>query len=236
MLRLVRFTTFAAALIVAGAVQAGSVADFETMLRGAYGDYRGALFQTNAGNQEKATQAIDSFRQNWAELADAYTEPPPHYVDDANYQATIDSVATIVNQASEEAAAGDLTDSHETLEAIRDEIGELHRRNGVISFSDRMNAYHAKMEEVLAKGQADFGPEELGMLREDGAILAYLAADLAANPPPEASDPAYQPLLDGVTASVAALLDAARNNDPEAARKAVNQLKMPYAKLFLKFG
>ena len=31
-----------------------------------------------------------------------------------------------------------------------DEIGDLHARNGIIGFSDRMNAYHARMEEVLA--------------------------------------------------------------------------------------
>ena len=99
-----------------------------------------------------------------------------------------------------------------------------------------MNAYHAQMERILGDGYDGLDPAEMGKLREDAAVLAYLAGDIAAHPPAEAVNPAYQTLLDGMTASVSALVDAVRADDAAAARQAIMGLKQPYAKLFLKFG
>ena len=67
-------------------------------------------------------------------------------------------------------------------------------------------------------------------------MLAYLAADIKAHPPVEASDPAYGKLLDGMTDSVTKLSQAARTGDAAAAKAALGGLKVPYSKLFLKFG
>lgn len=218
------------------AVQAGPVADFETALRQAYGDYRVALFATNSGDAAKSQGAIDGFKAKWTALAEANTTPPPQYADDPDYRATLERVGEILGEAGAQAGEGRLAEAHETLEAIRDEIGALHERNGVVGFSDRMNAYHARMEEILARDYGGFDAAGVGMLREDAAVLAYLAAQIADHPPAEASDPAYGPLLSAMRDSATALVEAARNGTPDAAAKAVAGLKVPYSKLFLKFG
>jgi hypothetical protein len=226
----------ALALAFAGSAHAGSVADFEIAMRAAYGDYRAALFETNANKPDAALQAVDTFKQKWSALAAANTVAPPQYADDPAYAATLAKVASITETAAGEVAAGKLPEAHETLEAIRFEIGGLHERNGIVGFSDRMNAYHAKMEDVLAKDYGGFDAAGLGALREDAAVLAFLAADIEAHPAAEAADAAYGKLLDGMTDSVTALADAARTGDAAAAKSALDNLKVPYSKLFLKFG
>ena len=228
----------AAALTLAfvSGASAGPVADFETAMRGAYADYRVALFQTNTNKPEAASQAIAAFQQKWSALSAANSAAPPHYADDPAYAATLAKVATITDRAAAEVAAGKLPEAHATLEAIRFEIGGLHERNGIVGFSDRMNAYHAKMEDVFAKDYSGFDAAGLATLGEDTAVLAYLAADISAHPPAEAADPAYGKLLDSMTDSVTALTNAARAGDAAAAKAALGNLKVPYSKLFLKFG
>ncbi len=223
-------------LTLAGSASAGPVADFETAMRSAYADYRGALFQTNANQPEAAAKTVGAFQQKWAALTAANGAAPPQYADDPAYAATLAKVAEIAKTAADEVAAGKLTEAHATLEAIRFEVGGLHERNGIIGFSDRMNAYHAKMEDVLAKDYSGFDAAGLTALGEDAAVLAYLAADIKAHPPVEASDPAYATLLDGMTDSVTKLAAAARSGDAAAAKGALGNLKVPYSKLFLKFG
>lgn len=228
----------AAALTLAfiGSASAGPVAEFEAAMRGAYADYRAALFTTNAGKPDASVTAVAVFRQKWAALVAANPEAPPQYADDSTYAATLAEVAATADAAAGEVAAGDLPKAHETLEAIRFQIGGLHERNGIVGFSDRMNAYHARMEEVLGRDYGGFDAAGLGALREDAAVLAWLAADIKAHPPAEASDPAYGTLLDGLVDSVTSLADAARNGDAAAAKSALGGLKAPYSKLFLKFG
>lgn len=69
-----------------------------------------------------------------------------------------------------EIAVDDLPKAHVTLEGIRSEIGELHDRNGMVSFSDRMNAYHARMEEVLALDLANLPESGIAVLQDHAAM------------------------------------------------------------------
>lgn len=230
------FAATATCLLLVSAVFAGPVGDFEIAMRTAYADYRAALFQTNSNNREEAVKAVVNFKQKWTALAAANSKAPPQYADDPSYGATLAKVSSIAEAAATQATAGKLTEAHNTLEGIRDQIGGLHERNGIIGFSHRMNAYHAKMEHILAKDYGGFNAAGLGDLREDAAVLAYLAAEIATHPPAESADPSYRTLLDGVNASVAAVLTAAKSSDVAAARRAVESLKVPYSKFFLKFG
>ncbi|MEQ8696814.1 MAG: hypothetical protein RLT05_09690 [Bauldia litoralis] len=235
---LLRLLTVPAVFVgLAAVAHAGPVGDFEGNLRAAYADYRSALFFTNTSDPDKASSAIDGFQEKWSALANDNAGAPPQYADDPDYAATLAAVAGIADTAAGEVAAGKLGEAHETLEAIRDQIGHLHERNGIVTFSDRMNAYHAEMERVLGSDYGTFDAEALGRLREDAAILAYLADDIVAHPPAGApADPAFVAALKPFEASVMALRQAARSGDAAAARKAVGGLKGPYSKLFLKFG
>jgi hypothetical protein len=233
---LLRGLAFGAGLVLAGMSLAGPVNDFESALRAAYADYRSALFLTNTNKGEQAIAAIDGFSRQWSALADDSAEAPPHYADDAEFRQTLEAVSETAAKARAEVESGALTEAHETLEGIREGIAELHERNNIIGFSDRMNAYHAMMERVLGTDYSAAGTDGMAVLREDAAVLSYLADDIAAHPAPEASDPAYAPLLDKVMTSVTALREAARAGDAAAAKQAVNALKPVYSKFFLKFG
>jgi len=226
-----------AAVIFGSVAIAGPVQDFENDMRAAYGDYRGALFFTNANKPDEAAKAVAAFEQKWDALGADYAAAPPHYADDPAYKQTLAKVSEIVKTAADEVAAGKLPEAHETLEAIRDQIGELHMRNGVISFSDRMNAYHAEMEHVLGKDYGDLDAVGMAVLVGDAAVLDYLAVQVADHPPAEAAgNPAFEAAMKPFMNSVETLQAAARSGDAAAARKAIGGLKGPYSKLFLQFG
>lgn len=230
-----RTATFFLSVTTAAAF-AGPIADFKAEMADAYGVYRMALFATNTGNAEKSNQAIAGFTAKWTALAGHWSAtPPPHLGEDADWNKTLTEVAGIAAQAQAKAGEGDLAQSHEILEKIRDSISELNRRNGVVTFSDRMNAYHEKMEHVIGTTYAgeDAAKDAIG----DAAVLAYLAERLAAEAPaPYTQDAAFNQSLDGLRDSVSALDAAARSGDADSIAKAKAGLKKPYSMLFLKFG
>lgn len=223
-------TTATAILLGFGicSAHAGDVHDFEVNMRTAYADYRMALFATNSGKAEPSAKAVDAFEAAWAPLAAGAA--PPQYADDPAFAATMAEVAAIAAAADREIAAGELPEAHETLEGIREALGELHARNGIIGFSDRMNAYHARMEHVIG-----MDPSDPTAVAAEAAVLTYLLADVTAHPPAEA-DGSFRDLAAAVQDSVAKLQRAAAAAEPAAITAAIGGLKAPYSKLFLKFG
>jgi len=225
-----------ALVVLSSAAFAGPMADFETGFRNTYAGYRMALFATNSGDPDKSKRAIGDFETSWRALVSQNgSAPPPQYEDDPAWGATLAGISEAIGKARQLAGEGELAQSHEALEHIRDAIGELHTRNGIETFSDRMNAYHAKMEHVL--GMPAAADNSVQGFVEEAAVLAYLAQDMLNAPPPEARDNMeFAKLADAVTASVTAFQTAARSGDAEAIKAAVSGLKVPYSKLFLKFG
>jgi len=239
MRKLMVAAALAAALAVAmggSAGFAGPMSDAETALRGAYGHYRWALFATNTGKPDKATAELAAFQAAWTALGPQLAAAP-QYADDSLVPGTFAKVAELASAASEAVTAGDMEKAHETLEGIRGEIAGLHDRNGLIGFSDRMNAYHATMETVLGMTPdqiaADGGMEALA---ESTAVLAYLAGDIAAHPASDSADVGYAPLGTAFQASVKALVDAVHSGDAAALSKAMGELKPAYSKFFVAFG
>ena len=113
---------------------------------------------------------------------------------------------------------------------MRETFGDLYERNGIAGFSDRMNAYHAEMETVLALDLAT-------TLAEHAGVLGYLAAEITRLPAPEAAGNAdYAALQAGFIASVTAFDAAVRAGDAAAVQASVGGLKVPYSKFFLMFG
>ncbi len=226
-----------ASVLLATSATAGPVTDAEAQLRDAYTAYRTALFQSNAGNAPATQTALDQAVEKWAAIsADWTANPPPQYADDSALSGTLDTVGTMLAQARDTVGAGDLTKTHEELEAVRNQIWDLHQRNGVIGFSDRMNAYHLTMEEVLAVDPATLTVNEIPALRDQAAVLSYLAADIAAHPAPEAASNGYSGLASGMQAATQALFDATRAGDVAQVKAAIAALKPAYAKLFANFG
>lgn len=215
---------------------AGPFADAESALRASYGHYRMALFATNMGQADKAASELAAFADSWTALQPVLSAAP-QYAEDAALAQTFAEVARLTGEAQAKVASGTLEPAHEVLEKIRGQVAGLHDRAGLSGFSDRMNAYHATMEAVLAMTPDQLAtPQGLEMAAEKAGLLEAQAADLAAHPAPEAASAEYQPLSDAFQSSVAAYVAAVRAGDPAAIAKAMAGLKPAYSKFFVKFG
>jgi hypothetical protein len=74
-------------------------------------------------------------------------------------------------------------------------------------------------------------------LLEHSAVLAYLAEDVVLAPPAGAiNSPEFAALSVALQTSVDQFVAAARSGDDAALLGAIGALKVPYSKLFLKFG
>ncbi len=210
--------------------------DFERELRIAYSDYRTALFRTNMNDKAASEAAIEAMAAKWQTLmAKWLPAPPPQYAEDRLFKSALDNVAKVLAIARTEAASTQLAAAHDTLEKIRDELGNLRRRNGVRIFSDRMNAFHEQMEKILRGSYDNFDLRGVANLRDDVAVLTFLAEDIAANPPAD-RDATYESTFVSVRKSVEDLREAIRSGDVPAIKAAIKTLKQPYARMFLNYG
>jgi hypothetical protein len=217
---------------------AGPVRDFEEAFRDAYADYRAALFMTNSKDAAASAKALTTFQQKWSAIAARWgASAPPQYADDPSWPQVLAEVKRILNEAHAAVQAGKLAEAHEVLEAFRDLFGALNARNNVATFSDRMNAYHAKMEEVLLGDYGGFNEEGRLRLAKDIAVLDHLAGDLARNGPAQAKDSMeFKSLLGALRASIAAVQAELGSGTATAMKQALTGLKPAYSRFFLKFG
>jgi hypothetical protein len=208
-------------------------------VQAAYGPYRAALFRTNGKSQSEAQQAIAQAQQAWKGVTERYAAKPlAPYDRDTDFAASLAKVSAVYDKAAAEIAAGKLPEAHETLEEARDLLAAMRQRNGVVVFSDHMNAYHAEMEHLLIEGPKMLaGPQGLGQLTAQAGVLEFLAKQLRAQAPAALrQDAEFETLLKDVEGSVQAVKAAALNQDAAALKAAMAKVKAPYSKLFLKFG
>ena len=230
------------AIVVLGAcaVMPAFAADAVTdAMQAAYGPYRVALFKTNSNSQAEAQQAMTQAQQSWGKLAAQFgNKPPAPYDRDTAFGSSVADVSKVYAKATEQVMANQLTAAHETLEAARDIMAQLRRRNQVVVYSDHMNAYHSEMEHVLIDGGKTLAlPNGLQQLTAQVGALAYLSKKLSSEAPANyRNNPEFVELLQAVDKSVADLQIALFAQNASAVKEALGKIKTPYSKLFLKFG
>ena len=233
-----RSIVLACVLAAAGAVAQAADAFTDAMVS-AYAPYRAALFKTNSKSQPESLTAIAQTQSAWKALIVQFGgKPPAPYDRDARFDQTLNQIDAVYAKAARQIQANQLADAHETLEAARDLLADLRARNGVVVFSDHMNAYHAEMEHLLLgadKLLAD--SQDLPLLMARVGVLEYLSQELRNRAPADlARADGFAPLLADVQASVQSLKKAVLSQDLAAVRAAIGKVKAPYSKLFVKFG
>ncbi len=177
---------------------------------------------------------------HWQPLIAQYSSQPPEvFGSDSEWQSTLSNIEMIAVKSAAQIKEGQLAEAHETLEAIRDELTELRRRNSVIVFSDHINNYHAVMEGLLGGGYSPDKIDEQAVEEIGGqlAVLSYLAEAIKENAPVEyRENQRYQQLEKALFGSLKALEEAIDKGNPESISKSINNLKPAYAKLFVNFG
>ena len=213
---------------------------FNSDVEKAYAAYRQALFQTNKKDAEKSGKANGKFIQQWQQIVQSYAANPPEvFSSDTKWESTLAAIEEIALESASQIRQGQLAEAHETLEAIRDELTDLRKRNSVIVFSDHINNYHEVMEGVLEEGYTPdkIDSQAMAQLHGQFAILQYLAAAIKKNAPIKyRENEQYQQLEAGLFGSLEDLNNALESKDPAAISKAINMLKPAYAKLFVNFG
>ncbi len=205
----------------------------------AYQPYREALYLTNKKAQQESEKAITQAKQLWADVVQRYAAGPPvPYDRDEKFSAITKEVAAVLEKASQEISEKALAKAHDTLEDARDLISELRKRNGVVVFSDHMNAYHEEMEHILNDGEKTLsGSQGFLQLMAQAGKLEYLAERLGTQAPQSlANNIEFQKMLLAVKDSVKTLQAAILKQKVEEVRDALNNLKKPYSQMFNKFG
>jgi hypothetical protein len=209
-------------------------------MQAAYEPYRAALFRTNAGSVPESRRALASARSAWQQVRDRFAAAAPAPYDrDKAFGTALAAVDAVYQRAAVDLEQGRLAQAHETLEQVRDLLAELRRRNGVVTYSDHVNAYHEQMERLLTQGPGwlDAGAAGLLELSFEAGALDHLATQLRAQAGAALlGDAAFGTALDAVQASSARLRTALRARDADAARKALGELKPPFSRLFLRYG
>ncbi len=228
-----------AVLVVSAAGPVWAADPATDAIQRAYGPYRVALFKTNSKSQADAEQAMAQAQAAWQQVVQAFSaRPPAPYDRDTRFGASLQDVAQVYDRAAQQVADKQLAEAHETLEQARDILSELRRRNQVVVYSDHMNAFHAEMEHVLEDGGKTLEAAQ-GMQRmaARAGVLAYLAARLRTEAPQDlSSNGEFKALLEGLEVAVQRFFEAVVAQDVAATKQALGGLKVPYSKMFLKFG
>jgi hypothetical protein len=173
-------------------------------------------------------------------IIETYSSHPPEVFSfDPKWNETLTGIEKIAEKSSALIKEGQLAEAHEHLEAVRDNLSDLRKRNSVIAFSDHINNYHQVMEGLLEGG---FTPEKINEsamneIRGQLSVLKYLAEAIKENSPANYNDnEKFQQLQKGLFTSLDALDKAVDAENPEAISKSIKMLKPAYAKLFVNFG
>lgn len=205
----------------------------------AYAPYRAALFKTNSNSQSDAQQAIDQARKAWGDIVKQFSsKAPAPYDRDSAFTSSLADVSKVYDKAATEIGKGQLTEAHETLEEARDVMADMRARNNVIVYSDYMNAYHAQMEHVLIEGPKILdGANGLLELTAQTGALEMLANKLASEASAELrGNEEFKTSLAAVQKSVTDLKAALFSQDKAKVKEALGKIKVPYSKMFIKFG
>ena len=227
--------------VLAPSGRAGDEPGFVMAQADAYAHYREAAFYTRTGNTAVAGLALDEFIVKWTALVEAYADNPPvDYAGDADWKNTLQDVLTRAETGLDALDADGPEAAMEAINPIRDILGDLRRRNNVVTYSDHVNALSAAMD-VLAryrKEVKDLGDAAtVAMVREQAAIVEALfekCRDQAARE--VATDPEFKRLVDGAAESMGKLLKSLETKDPLLYRIGIGELRSYERIMFLRFG
>lgn len=214
----------------------GRAADeYQTLVDESYVAYRAALFKTNANDKAGTLDALATSKSSWSKVVATYrNSPPAAYMNDKEFAPSLDRISSIYDRANIETSDGKLAQAHETLEGVRDILGDMRRRNGLVAFSDHINNYHSEMEFVIS---GELPADEIRGLTEHAGVLVYLDKQIRGNAPKKyLDDPNFQKLAGENTAAIERLRKALESRNSAEIKNALSGLKPAYAKLFLAFG
>jgi hypothetical protein len=230
-----------AGLFWPGAARADDTDAFLKASAGAYAPYRAAVSYLHTGNPGLGALAIDAMAARWTALCDRFRDQAPDaFAEDAAWQSSLDEISERIAAAQAKIAAGDTEAAEATLKPIRGLLGDLRRRNGVITHSDRVDAFSAAMETmwVYRRNPPDMAnAQTLATVAEQVRTLRRTMEDVAAKPPEAtAADPQFQRLIVESRVSFERLERALDTRDATLLISALRELRSSERLLWMNFG
>ncbi len=240
-----RFLLAALAALVlsglAGTSRASELSDFNDASADAYRHYRAAVSYLRTGNTALAAIELEAATGKWQGVTGRFAaNPPDAFADDAAWTVTLNGVGQRLQQALTSTDAGDLKMARETLAPVRDELGALRRRNGVVVFSDRVDEVTAAMDRLwrFRRERPDFvSAETLRELTSGTAILGHLLRRCREEAPAALrGDPDFLRFLDSAVEGVERLWQAVEGRDEQLLINTLRELRSFERLFFLRFG
>ncbi len=229
------------ALLSPTAARADPLAEFLAASAEAYAPYRGAVAYLHTGNFGLAGLALDAVAARWAGLRDRFrNQPPAAFAKDPAWRASLDDITGRIAEARAKLEAGDSAGAAAALKPIRAALGDLRRRNGIVTHSDRVDSFSAAMDAIWVhrRNPPDMAdPQVIAALAGQARALRQALADVAAGPPAKAaSDPQFLRLIEGSFKSVATIDRAIETLDPALLISALREIRSSVQLLWMNFG
>ncbi|MHA1154283.1 MAG: hypothetical protein ACTSQ7_16820 [Alphaproteobacteria bacterium] len=229
------------ALLWPASARADANAEFLAASAEAYAPYRGAVAYLHTGNPGLAALALDAMAARWAGLCDRFrNQPPAAFAQDPAWRASLDDITSRVAEARAKIEAGDGKGAETALKPIRAALGDLRRRNGIVTHSDRIDALSAAMDAIWVhrRNSPDMAdPQVLAALAEQARTLRRTLEDVAAGPPEKiVNDPQFLRLIEGSFIDVATIDRAIEARDPVLLISALRGIRSSERLLWMNFG
>ena len=229
------------ALLWPTATRADATAAFLEASAEAYAPYRSAMSYLHTGNAGLAALALDAMAARWAALCDRFrNQPPAAFAEDPAWRASLDAITGRIETARAQLEAGDAAGAAAALAPIRAALGNLRRRNGIVTHSDRIDAFSAAMDAIWVHRRnpphmAD--PQAVAALAEQTRTLRRALEAVAAGRPAKiAGDPQFQRLIEGSFESIATIERAIETRDPAFLISALREIRSSEQLLWMNFG
>lgn len=228
-------------VLLAPATLFAGEAGFQAGHNNAYPHYREAVFYTRTGNTPVAALALDEFVVKWSALVEAHGDSPPgEYAGDEAWKSTLQDILTRAETGLEALDADDPEAAADSIGPIRAILGDLRRRNNVVTWSNRVDALSTAMD-LLARYRKEVRNLEddaaVALVRDQAALVQTLFEKCQAEAAPDlAADPEFIRLIDGAAESMGRLLEALETKDPLLLRIGIGELRSYERIMFLRFG
>ncbi len=187
--------------------------------------YKQALFNTGQNNREKAVENYDRWVTEYAAFQAKYSTYHPYAVKgDAQFNADLEQVASIVAGVADGVHTGDLPQTHVALEQVRPVFQNIFKRNGFSMLAITLVDFHDAMEQILTAANAK-DPAKVETLYPD--ISAKLNAVEA-----EANDAEIQTIRQNLDN----LLSLAKSGSADELPAKAGELKSSFVKVYLTRG
>lgn len=232
-----------ALLFCSGAARADGIADWNGQLADVLAQYRDAVFQSAPSqNAAPATiEALNAFVIGWDRLAERWSAaPPPHYRESqADFAHDLAGIKHIGHLAYRQAQVGSVAQAHATLGEIRALLAEMRRRNGLQSYADELEAFDDRLAEEGDSlfDDATLPPEQIVLLIQQSAVLAYLGERLEKRAPAALADDAnFLEMIEELNRQIRGLDAAVQAGQRDPIMAALADLRRLFDRICLLYG